>query len=100
MLRNLFPDIIFDRLQQTAPVDFICEHPFFNQVARCTTSLTLEDLTATLKKTERIIGRKPEDKHRGIVKIDIDLLIYDGILIKSKELKRSDIHDGLKRLGV
>lgn len=98
LLRGLFPDIVFDRLQRTAPVDFICDRLFFNQVAKCTTSLNKENMIAILKETEKILGRKPEDKQQGIVRIDIDLLIYDGERLKFKELQRNDILDGLKRL--
>ena len=56
-------------------------------------------MTAILKQTEKKLGRRPKDKQPGIVRIDIDLLIYDGKQLKTKELQRHDIIEGLKRLS-
>ncbi len=99
LLRSFFPDIVFDRIQRTVPVDFINDKLFFNQTARCSTLLSIEDMTAILKQTEKKLGRRPKDKQSGIVRIDIDLLIYDGKQLKTKELQRHDIIEGLKRLS-
>lgn len=39
-----------------------------------------------------------EDKSQGIVKLDIDLLMYDDDILKPDDMKRDFIKQGLKEL--
>ena len=43
-------------------------------------------------------GRLPEDKVQGIVKLDIDLLVYDDDVLKPKDLEREFVKIGLEEL--
>mgnify|MGYP002343936977 CR=1 FL=1 len=52
--------------------------PFANQMLRCTTDLTLDELTRLTNDTENALGRK---RGTGIVSIDIDILRYDDTLL-------------------
>ncbi|MEG1685869.1 MAG: 2-amino-4-hydroxy-6-hydroxymethyldihydropteridine pyrophosphokinase, partial [Bacteroides sp.] len=38
-------------------------------------------------------GRQPEDKAQELVKLDIDLLIYNHQILKSKDLERDYIKE-------
>ena len=91
-LRRSFPGIVFSRLVWTAPVGFDSPRMFYNQVACFTTPLTVSQVRERLKKIERDHGRTPDDKARGIVKIDIDLLCYDGEVLKPQDWQLSLIH--------
>lgn len=100
VLQNYFPDITFGIVRKTRPVDFDfpCPASFFNQSGRFNTSLSEEDVHCILKRVETEHGRKPEDKICGIVRIDIDLLIYNGRILKEKDLTRDYIRAGLEEL--
>ena len=45
-------------------------------------------------------GRLPEDKAQGIVKLDIDLLTYDDIILKPKDMERKFIIEGMESLDL
>lgn len=99
-LQAALPGIRFSRLRQTAPVGFSSPRPFYNQVARCSTGMTGEELTALLKRLETAHGRRPEDKAAGIVRLDLDLLCYDGRILKPKDWNRTDVKEGVEELSV
>ena len=82
---------------QTAPVGFDSPRMFYNQVACFTTPLTASQVRECLKKIERDHGRTADDKARGIVKIDIDLLCYDGEVLKPQDWLRVDVREGVAR---
>lgn len=98
-LRKHFPDAAFSRIRKTEPVDFASPRPFFNLSGRFTTPLSREEVTGILKSIEKEHGRKPEDKALGIVRLDIDLLIYDNALLKPKDVLRGYVRDGLAELA-
>lgn len=74
--------------------------PFSNQVASFETSLSAEEVRAMLKSIEQAQGRLPEDKAQGIVKLDIDLLVYDNMVLKPKDLEKEFVRIGLEELGL
>ena len=83
-LKELFPDICFSRVS--------------NQVARFTTDCQEEEVAARLKAIEREAGRKPDEKKREIVRLDIDVLSCDTLVYKPDDLKRDYVVRGLKEL--
>lgn len=99
ILKDRFPGIVFGTMQTTEPVDFVSPYPFHNQTGRFSTPLPQEELSLILKHIENTLGRRPEDKAKGIVKIDIDLVIYNGTVLKEKDLQREYVRAGLCELG-
>ena len=99
-LRAAFPGVRFSTLRQTRPVGFPSPRWFHNQVALCTTALTRDEMTAFLKQMETAHGRRPEDKARGIVKLDLDLLCYDGEVLKPEDWVRDYVKEGVAELGI
>lgn len=65
--------------------------PFANQMLRCSTDLTLDELTRLTKDTENALGRK---RGTGIVSIDIDILQYDDTLLHLRDWE----HEYVKQL--
>lgn len=53
--------------------------PYLNQLVKGETDLDYEQLASHLKDIELTLGRTPEERERGIVRIDIDILEYDGV---------------------
>ena len=49
---------------------------YLNQLVCAETTLEVEELIQTLKDIEQQMGRTQEDRRQGIVRIDLDLLLY------------------------
>ena len=89
-----FPDIRFGKEMETEAIGEKFLSPFSNQLAKLETNLNFERIRCILKEIEHLNGRLPEDKSQGIVKLDIDILIYDSQVIKEQDLERDFIKNG------
>ncbi len=76
----------------------LCEAPYHNQCAILTTTLSLADLHKTIKQAEAQLGRTAEDKARGIVRIDIDIIAYGQEIVKPQDLTTDYLHRCLASL--
>ncbi len=83
MLTSLLPDIHWEEARWTEPVDFPNPALFLNQKATFDTRMLRDELRQCFKDIERQCGRLPEDKARGIVRMDIDLLTYGDEVLKA-----------------
>ena len=99
-LLSHFPHIRFSEEMITKAIGSGFLSPFHNQMASLKTSLPAEQVRAILKSIEQGQGRLPEDKAQGIVKLDIDLLMYDDIVLKSKDMEREFVMEGMKSLDL
>ena len=97
-LLSHFSDIRFSQEMVTEAIGIGFLSPFHNQVAHFTTRLYTEEVRAILKGIEQSQGRLPKDKANGIVKLDIDLLVYDDGVLKPKDLEREFVRIGLEEL--
>ncbi len=97
-LKLAFLDIRFGNEMITEAIGDQWLSPFGNQLAQFTTSLDIEDIRLILKQIEKNQGRLPEDKKQGIVKIDIDLLMYDDEVLKPEDMKREFVIEGIRFL--
>jgi len=91
-----FPDIYFGNEQDTIPIGMSNSAHFTNQLAKCSTTLSIEEIKIIFKQIESQAGRLPEDKMDEIIKLDIDLLTYDDIILKENDMKKEFIIEGLK----
>ena len=97
-LTELFPGILFSTEMETEAIGGGVLSPFSNQVAKLETHYTLEQLRPLLKNIEAVNGRSPEDKAKGVVKLDIDILVYDHEILKPADLERGYVQEGIKTL--
>lgn len=97
-LQTFFPDIRFSREMETEAIGSIFFSPFSNQVAAFTTSLSADEVRAVLKEIEQKQGRLPEEKARGIVKIDLDLLKHDDCVLKPQDWEKAYVQEGMEEL--
>lgn len=73
-------------IYETAPWGFSDQPSFLNQVVEANTELSPGDLLSHLKRIEVRLGRKPTIKY-GPRLIDIDILFYDDLTIKTDVLE-------------
>lgn len=99
-LSAAFPGIRFAREEDTPPLLPARKGPFANQVACFRSSLCAERVKQCLKDIERHCGRRPADTRRGIVRMDIDLLLAGPDVCKPADLERDYVCRGLKELGI
>lgn len=66
---------------------------FLNTLATGTTTLTQEALMKQLKQLEQLLGDSREQRRKGIVLIDIDLLQYGTTKLKEEDWERPYIRE-------
>ncbi|MCM1109138.1 MAG: 2-amino-4-hydroxy-6-hydroxymethyldihydropteridine diphosphokinase [Clostridium sp.] len=97
-LTDLFGDIRFGTEQTTKPVNFVSSAPFVNQVACFHSAWSTTEIRCRLKEIECTCGRCREDKSKGLVKMDIDLLMYGDTVLKPEDMKLFYIRKGINEL--
>ena len=97
-LKKHFPAIRFSEEMETEAIGSRFLSPFSNQVASFETTLSAEEIKVILKQIEHDLGRLPEEKTQGVVRIDIDLLMYDNCVLKPQDMERDFVIEGLKSL--
>ncbi|MBB4037858.1 2-amino-4-hydroxy-6-hydroxymethyldihydropteridine diphosphokinase [Dysgonomonas hofstadii] len=98
MLNDLFEEINYSETSITSPYGITYKNDFLNQLAVIYTNKEKEKIALSLKEIEKKIGRKEEDKVKGIVKIDIDLVIWNDEVLKPGDISRSYITELLPSL--
>ena len=83
-LQALFPTVRFATEEETEPLYLRSFALFSNQVAEFVTELDEECVVDELKAIEREAGRRPGDKVKEKICLDIDLLMYDGKILRPK----------------
>ena len=97
-LNKEFEDIHYSDTSVTSPYGATYKEDFLNQLAIIHTKKEKEEVVFLLKEAEKEIGRNPADKNKGIVKIDIDLVIWNDKVLKPADITRSYIIDLLPSL--
>lgn len=97
-LSAVFPQLRFSRSLIT-PAIGIVSPPFMNCLAEGYCSVPLEGVLVTLKDIEAQMGSVSEEREKGIVKIDIDLLQFDDTKRKADDWSRDYIQLLLNELS-
>lgn len=97
-LKILFPETIFSTPQLTAPIGMQNPAQFLNCIAKFATTMQKEKVILSLKSIETEIGRDRIDKEN--INIDLDLICFDDVVLKSKDLQYEHVQDGLKELNI
>lgn len=93
LLNSKFSEISYSKTSVTSPYGDNYKNDFLNQLAVIYTNMTKESVIELLKGIERKLGREASDKKNGIVKIDIDLVIWNDDILKPNEINRRYIAD-------
>ena len=75
------------RLYRSPPWGVLDQPDFVNAVAEFETELSPRELLADLKATEGRLGREPQTRRWGPRSIDLDLLTYENLQVRSDELE-------------
>ena len=97
-LSVVFPQLRFSRSLIT-PAIGIVSPPFINCLAEGYCCVPLEGVLVTLKDIEAQMGSVSEERKKGIVKIDIDLLQFDNTKRKVDDWSRDYIQLLLNELS-
>ncbi len=73
-------------IDETEPVDLPDQPKFLNQIILIKTAILPEKLLIILKNIEKKLGRK-KTIDKGPRTIDLDILLYDDILLNTADLK-------------
>lgn len=84
-----FENIFYSQVCETVPYGENYKHNFLNQLAVFTTEKPLSEVQNILKSIERQIGRTSNDKETGLVKIDVDLVVWNHEILKPKDISRT-----------
>lgn len=99
LLRDHFVSIYFSKAVYTEPVDMQDPTPFLNQVAVAFTSEAPGQIINVFKAIEKKLGRTPEDRQKENILIDIDLLQWNGRILKPVDLQRNYVQSALRTLS-
>lgn len=97
-LMKHFPGIRFSAEEETMPIGNIPMASFSNQMAVFNTEWKVEEVKRLLKEIEKQAGRTIEEKQQGVIRLDIDLLIADNVVLKPADMKYDYIQRGIKML--
>ncbi|NDV93861.1 hypothetical protein D0T84_02870 [Dysgonomonas sp. 521] len=98
LLDESFGEIHYSDTSVTIPYGNHYKNDFLNQLAIAYTDENKENVSLLLKSIEKQIGRKPKDKEKGIVKIDIDLIVWNDDILRPADISLSYIADLLPSL--
>jgi 2-amino-4-hydroxy-6-hydroxymethyldihydropteridine diphosphokinase len=80
-------------IYETEPWGFVSENKFLNQVAAVETALNPEEILAQTQAIERTIGRTGKTLHTYQDRlIDIDLILYEQLIINTEKLQLPHPH--------
>ena len=94
-----FNEVHMGQIVVTRAEGNIKQADYLNQAARFRTKLCVEDVERILKQIEKKNGRTFNDKMKGSVPLDIDLLVYDDILLRPNDLEKAYVKLALESLS-
>lgn len=96
-MKALFPDIKTSAAYTSAA--FNGRDPEYMTVAATAdTDLPFDRLTTFTKAMEWQIGRSADDSKIGLITIDIDIIVYDGTVIKQRDLAHEPFAEALNSI--
>lgn len=98
LLEKQFLAITYSKTSMTVPYGNSYKSDFLNQLAFIYTDKEKDEVVSLLKSIEKEIGRSNGDKEKGIVKIDVDLIVWNEEVVKPTDISRSYVSDLLPSL--
>lgn len=99
LLSQRFPYIRWGKMIKTLPENTTHPALYLNRAAQVDTNWDVKTLREFLKDIEKACGRTSTSKLTGIIPIDIDLLIIDGITLKPEDMKKHYVRQTLQALS-
>lgn len=92
LLCDTFQNLIFANSCWTKSIGLDSDD-FLNGMVSAETNLSVKEILACLKDMEKACGRTSCDSERGIIPMDIDLLMYNGCCFHKEDWKRPYIQN-------
>lgn len=99
MLENTFEDMEFGTAMWTDPIG-IASDKFLNVIGVGYTNVNKERTLMALKNIEHKCGRRVAESRKGIIIVDIDLLLFDSERYHKEDWNRDYMKKLLQQLGV
>lgn len=96
--RLLSNQVIFSETMWTTPIGIDSDR-FLNCLAVAHTHHSFTQLHRALKQIERSLGSQRAERKRGVVKMDIDILLFGDQRYHTSDWKRDYIRRLLERMG-
>jgi 2-amino-4-hydroxy-6-hydroxymethyldihydropteridine diphosphokinase len=98
-LREIMPDIFFTKNITTAAIGIKTDN-FINCMAVAHISKSIITLTKAFKYVENYCGRRKGESSKGIIRMDIDVMEYNGTKYHEKDWNRPYIITLIKDLNI
>ncbi|MBP1616548.1 MAG: hypothetical protein H6Q14_375 [Bacteroidetes bacterium] len=99
MLLEHLGEVSFTGEIETAPYGKQYKAMFLNQLAVAFTDQSLEEVNNIAKEIEYLLGRLPEHKKQGVVKVDIDVFGWNDEIVRPEDYNRPYVQDLLPQLA-
>ncbi len=98
-LEATFEDMTFGTSLWTEPIG-VSSDKFLNTLGVGYTNVNKERTLLALKNIERKCGRRVAESRKGIIAVDIDLLLFDSERLHETDWSRGYVKNLLQQLGV
>lgn len=99
ILTDLFPGMQWGEIVETAPEGTETTTSYLNRAAVVETDMGFEDIKILFKDIEKKCGRTPEGKQKGLIPLDIDLLVFDMEVVKPADMEKNYVKQALNTLS-
>lgn len=96
-LRGAFRRVNVSDVYESAPFSGQGD-PYTNAVFAGITTMSMSDVIEFLKQTEADAGRNSASSREGQVELDLDLVIWDGRIVRPKDFERLYFNVGYRQL--
>lgn len=97
LLSTVFPGIRFTNMMWTEPIG-MDGPPFRNCLAQAVTSMDMREVERSLKDVETRCGRTREESLRDVIRMDVDLLLYDDERRHEQDWERPYVHQLMEEM--
>ncbi len=97
-LRAIDSTLSVSTAYETDPVGNREQPRYLNAVAIIETSWDYESLHGRLKELEQLHGRTPESKAQGAIPLDIDIVVWNGEVLRPRDWEQTYFTIGLREL--
>lgn len=96
-LQSCFDNVTVSEIYEMDAINGV-DAPYLNAVAVASTDMSPDAVIATLKQWELNCGRTPSSKSSGIIPMDLDLITWNGTILRPKEFNRAYFSRGYNQI--
>lgn len=98
MLSKLLIDIEVSHIYETPALNDV-DNSYLNGVVKGGIQFEYDELKLKFKQYEKDCGRTPDSKKKGVIPIDIDIVIWNDEILKNQDFNQSYFQIGWKCLN-